>query len=131
MAAGHPSGFRKIHSRGRNRSTFLRPTGVHILTTDISRMALSEVSDQLEILEHIAANTREGLMPLDRKFPGELECHRKHLLAERASKCSSATPRMRTASDIYPAAKAQAASLPNCWRTLRNSARLYRSTSPP
>lgn len=51
------------------------------MTTNVSALTFSEVYDQLQILEYIATNTREGLTDGDREFRRALQERESFLLA--------------------------------------------------
>jgi hypothetical protein len=48
--------------------------------TDIANLSLIEIRNQLQILEYIATNTREGLTEGDREFLRQLEEQEQRLL---------------------------------------------------
>lgn len=48
--------------------------------TDIENLSFREINNQLQILEYIATNTREGLTEGDRKFHRQLEKQKHRLL---------------------------------------------------
>jgi hypothetical protein len=47
---------------------------------DIENISFREINDQLQILEYIAANTRQGLTDDDRQFHRQLEKQKHRLL---------------------------------------------------
>ncbi len=49
------------------------------MTKKISALTLSEVNDQLQIMEYIATNTKEGLTPSDRIILRNLDNQRQRL----------------------------------------------------
>lgn len=58
-------------------------------TRPVAHMTLSDVMDELQILEYIATNTREGLAEGDRLFQKKLEAREQLLLAEQRRKAGA------------------------------------------
>jgi hypothetical protein len=54
------------------------------MTKKISALTLSEVTDQLQILEYIACNTPKGMTEGDRILQRKLEKHEQRLRAQQA-----------------------------------------------
>jgi hypothetical protein len=50
----------------------------------VSDLTLTEVADQMQMLEYIATNTPQGLTDADRRFRQELEEHEKLLARDRS-----------------------------------------------
>lgn len=76
------------------------PNGDESSEKKVSDLTLSEVKDQLQILEYMETNTPQGLTDGDRRFREELEEREKLLLRDR-----STDPKLEDLEKVWPTAK--------------------------